>query len=95
MKKGIHPQYGKCIVKCVCGNTFETRSTIPEIKVEVCGACHPVYTGKKKVVDTTGRVERYKKMLSQKKENIVSKREKRRRKSERKMEAENKDNLSS
>lgn len=63
MKKGIHPKYGKCIVKCVCGNTFETRSTKPEILVEVCSACHPFYTGKKKIVDTTGRIDRYERIV--------------------------------
>ncbi len=59
MKKGIHPEYVKAIVICACGNTFETRSTVPEIKVEVCSKCHPFYTGKQKIVDTEGRVERF------------------------------------
>ena len=77
MKKDIHPKYGKCIVKCVCGNVFETRSTVSEINVEICGICHPVYTGKQKIVDSTGRVDRFKKMLDQKKENVMSKKEKR------------------
>ncbi len=63
MKKGIHPKYGKCIVKCACGNTFETRSTKSEILVEICSACHPFYTGKKKIVDTTGRIDRYKRII--------------------------------
>ena len=59
MKQGIHPEYVKCIVTCACGNRFETRSTVPEIKVEVCSQCHPFFTGKQKIVDTEGRVERF------------------------------------
>lgn len=61
MKEGIHPDYVECRVICSCGETFVTRSTKPEIKVEVCSACHPFYTGKQKVVDSTGRVERFNK----------------------------------
>lgn len=61
MKQGIHPEYVECKVICSCGETFVTRSTKPEIKVEVCSACHPFYTGKQKVVDSTGRVERFNK----------------------------------
>jgi large subunit ribosomal protein L31 len=59
MKSEIHPRYQKSTVTCACGNTFETRSTIPEIRVEVCAACHPFYTGKQKLVDTAGRVDRF------------------------------------
>ena len=59
MKSGIHPSYQKSVVICACGNSFETRSTIPEIRVEVCAACHPFYTGKQKLVDTAGRVDRF------------------------------------
>ena len=59
MKKDIHPEYGKASVTCVCGNTFETRSTKKEIKVEVCSACHPFYTGKQRLMDSAGRVERF------------------------------------
>ncbi|HNU81479.1 MAG TPA: 50S ribosomal protein L31 [bacterium] len=60
MKKDIHPQYHKnCVVTCVCGNSFETGSTVPEIKVELCSACHPFYTGKQKLVDTARRVEKF------------------------------------
>jgi large subunit ribosomal protein L31 len=59
MKDGIHPKYGKAVVKCACGNTFETGSTKPELKVEICSACHPFFTGKQKLVDTGGRVERF------------------------------------
>ena len=90
MKKDIHPKYDKCIVKCVCGNTFETRSTLSEISVEVCGVCHPAYTGKQKIVDSTGRVDRFKKMFNQKKKNIVSKKEKRVLKSQRKADEKSK-----
>jgi len=61
MKKGIHPEYKKTIVHCACGNEFETGSTADEIKVEICSACHPFFTGKQKLVDSAGRVERFKK----------------------------------
>ncbi|NOQ68225.1 50S ribosomal protein L31 [Patescibacteria group bacterium] len=91
MKKKIHPKYNECNVKCVCGNTFVTRSTLNEINVEVCGACHPVYTGKQKIVDSTGRVERFKKMIDKKGLKAVrSKTEKRAKKSEKKIEAKSK-----
>ena len=59
MKKGIHPAYQLITVKCACGNTFQTRSTVKELQVEICNACHPFYTGKQKLVDTAGRVEKY------------------------------------
>ena len=61
MKDGIHPKYVESKVLCSCGETFTTRSNLPEIKVEVCSACHPFYTGKQKLVDTAGRVERFNK----------------------------------
>lgn len=61
MKKGIHPDYGKAVVKCACGNTFETGSVKKELRVEICSACHPFFTGKQKLVDSGGRVERFKK----------------------------------
>lgn len=61
MKKDIHPKYQKAIITCACGNSFETRATQSEIKVDICNACHPFYTGKQKFVDTTGRVERFQK----------------------------------
>jgi large subunit ribosomal protein L31 len=60
MKADIHPMYRRCLVTCACGNTFETRSTLPEIHVEVCSNCHPFYTGQQRLVDTAGRVERFK-----------------------------------
>jgi len=60
LKKGIHPTYVPSKVVCACGNTFETRSTIPEIRLEICAACHPFFTGRQKLVDTAGRVEKFK-----------------------------------
>ena len=60
MKQGIHPTYVDCTILCACGNVIHTRSTKPEIRVEVCSKCHPFYTGKQKLVDTGGRVERFK-----------------------------------
>ena len=59
MREGIHPQYEASAAICACGNTFETRSTAKEIRVDICSECHPFYTGKQKLVDTAGRVERY------------------------------------
>ena len=66
MKEGIHPKYHKCTVKCACGNTFETGSTREELKLEICSECHPFFTGKQKLVDTGGRVDRFKKRYGQK-----------------------------
>jgi large subunit ribosomal protein L31 len=63
MKTGIHPDYVECSVRCSCGNTFTTRSTVPELRVELCSECHPFYTGKQKLVDTGGRVERFQRRL--------------------------------
>ena len=60
MRSDIHPPYGLTEVRCACGNTFTTRSTKGEIRVEICSACHPFYTGKQKFVDTGGRVDRFK-----------------------------------
>ena len=59
MKQGIHPEYVDCVVKCSCGNTFTTRSTKPELKIDICNACHPFYTGTQKLIDTGGRVQRF------------------------------------
>jgi large subunit ribosomal protein L31 len=61
MKKGIHPEYVECMVTCACGNTFVTRSTKKEIRVEICSCCHPFFTGKQKFVDSAGRVEKFRK----------------------------------
>jgi large subunit ribosomal protein L31 len=59
MRKGIHPEYHECTVKCVCGNEFTTRSTLKEINVEICSACHPFFSGQQKLVDSAGRVDRF------------------------------------
>jgi large subunit ribosomal protein L31 len=59
MRQGIHPEYVEATVTCSCGNTFKTRSTQSEIRLELCSACHPFYTGRQKLVDTGGRVERF------------------------------------
>ena len=61
MKPDIHPKYVRATVKCACGNTFETLSSIKEIKVAICSNCHPFYTGKQKLVDTAGRIEKFQK----------------------------------
>lgn len=60
MKADIHPEYVDAIVHCACGNRFETRATKPDLHVEVCSACHPYFTGEQRIVDTAGRVERFK-----------------------------------
>ena len=59
MKKGIHPQYMACTVRCSCGNTWVTRATKPEMRLDLCDKCHPFYTGTQKLVDTGGRVQRF------------------------------------
>ena len=61
MKEGIHPKYENAIITCACGNVIETRSTVKNIQVEICSACHPFFTGKQKLVDTAGRIERFNK----------------------------------
>jgi large subunit ribosomal protein L31 len=66
MKEGIHPEYDVVTVTCACGNTFQTRSTIKEISVDLCGACHPFYTGKQRLVDTQGRIDRFRRKYAQK-----------------------------
>ena len=60
LKDDIHPRYGHTVVRCGCGNSFATRSTVPEIKVDICNVCHPFFTGKLKFVDTAGRIEKFK-----------------------------------
>ena len=60
MQDGIHPQYYDTTVTCGCGNSFQTRSTRKELKIDICSACHPFYTGKLKFVDTAGRIEKFK-----------------------------------
>ena len=64
MKTDIHPTYVEAHVTCTCGNEFTTRSTKPQIHVEICSACHPFYTGKQKLVDTGGRVERFQRRVA-------------------------------
>ncbi len=59
MKKDIHPTYGPAVIRCTCGNVIETRSTKPEINVEICSACHPFFTGQQKLIDTAGRIEKF------------------------------------
>ena len=59
MKEGAHPKYETTTVVCQCGNTFETRSTRDKIRIEICSACHPFFTGKQKIIDTEGRVEKF------------------------------------
>ena len=66
MKKGIHPQYKRSVITCICGSTFETRSTIGDLKVEICSQCHPFFTGKQKLVDSAGRVERFQRKYAKK-----------------------------
>jgi large subunit ribosomal protein L31 len=59
MKEKIHPKYYETTIKCACGNEIKTRSTVKEIRVEICSSCHPFFTGKQKFVDTAGRVEKF------------------------------------
>ena len=59
MKEGIHPKYDTAVIACACGSSVETRSTVPAIHVEICSSCHPFFTGKQKLMDTAGRVERF------------------------------------
>ncbi len=64
MKEGIHPKYEETKITCACGEVIETKSTRKDIKVEICSKCHPFYTGKQKLVDTGGRVDRFKKRFN-------------------------------
>jgi large subunit ribosomal protein L31 len=66
MKTGIHPKYKETTISCACGNTFTTRSTSENIHVEICSQCHPFFTGKQKLVDSAGRVERFRKRYEKK-----------------------------
>ena len=66
MKAGIHPEYNTVEVHCACGATWTTRSTKPELKLEICSSCHPFFTGKQKLVDTAGRVERFRRKYGMK-----------------------------
>lgn len=64
MKKDLHPNVVECIVSCACGNTFTTTSTKESIRVDICSACHPFYTGSERQVDTAGRIDKFKKRYS-------------------------------
>ncbi|HCC34088.1 MAG TPA: 50S ribosomal protein L31 [Ruminococcaceae bacterium] len=64
MKEKIHPKYETTTVRCACGNEFETRSTKKDIRIDICAKCHPFFTGKQKLVDTGGRVDRFKKRFN-------------------------------
>ena len=68
MKKGIHPNYGPAVIKCACGSEVRTQSTKSEIEVEICSSCHPFYTGKSRMVDSTGRVDRFMKRFEKSKQ---------------------------
>lgn len=68
MKSGIHPKYDEVTVTCACGNSFQTRSTAGDLKVEICSACHPFFTGKQKLLDTAGRIEKFNKKYGIKKD---------------------------
>jgi len=65
MKKDIHPEYGTITAVCACGNEVEIGSVLPELKVEICSACHPFFTGKQKLIDTAGRIEKFRKRYAQ------------------------------
>ncbi len=67
MKQGIHPEYRQTSVRCSCGEEFQTRSTVAELRVDICSKCHPFYTGKQKLVDTGGRVERFERRYGKRK----------------------------
>jgi large subunit ribosomal protein L31 len=66
MKEGIHPEYTEATVSCACGNVFKTKSTRAEIKLEICSSCHPFFTGKVKLLDTAGRIEKFQKKYNRK-----------------------------
>jgi large subunit ribosomal protein L31 len=77
MKQDIHPQYfDEATVKCACGNTWKTGATFSEISVDICNKCHPFYTGKEKVLDTRGRVDKFKKRLTKSEDSLKAKTEK-------------------
>ncbi len=61
MKKDVHPKYGPSTIQCACGNVIETRSVMPRMQVDICSSCHPFFTGKQKILDTAGRIDRFKK----------------------------------
>ncbi|HHW93388.1 MAG TPA: 50S ribosomal protein L31 [Clostridiaceae bacterium] len=67
MKEGIHPKYGKSVVRCACGETFETGATKEALNVDICSKCHPFYTGRQKLVDTGGRVDKFRRRMERQK----------------------------
>jgi len=69
MKEKIHPKYEMTKISCACGNVIEPRSTVKDIKIEICSSCHPFFTGKQKLVDTAGRIERFRKKYNIKQDN--------------------------
>jgi large subunit ribosomal protein L31 len=71
MKAGIHPQYMPAIITCACGETIHTRSTVPVLKVEICSKCHPLFTGRQKLIDSEGRVERFQRKYGRKKSEVA------------------------
>ena len=68
MKQGIHPEYKATTVRCSCGEEFQTRSTVSELRVDICSKCHPFYTGKQKLVDTGGRIDRFERRYGKRKQ---------------------------
>jgi len=88
MRSKIHPKWYQATVVCACGNSFTVGATVPEIRVEVCAACHPFYTGQMKFVDTAGRVDAFKERMKKVDTKKLSKTEKRRLKREKKMQEE-------
>jgi large subunit ribosomal protein L31 len=71
MKAGIHPQYMPAIITCACGESIHTRSTVPVLKVEICSKCHPLFTGRQKLIDSEGRVERFQRKYGRKKSEVA------------------------
>ena len=70
MKPGIHPEFVECEVTCSCGNTFVTKSTNPEMRIDICSNCHPFFTGTQRLVDSQGQVERFNRRLGKKAEQV-------------------------
>lgn len=73
MQKDIHPEYQEVVATCVCGAQFKTGSTLKEIRVDICSACHPLFTGKQKIIDTEGRVDKFMKKLAAAKKPVKTK----------------------
>ena len=77
MKQNIHPSYGSATIRCACGNVIETRSTVQgQVQVEICSSCHPFFTGKQKLIDTAGRIDRFKKKFGEKMNVVTVKKDK-------------------